>query len=584
MLDTQTPTLHEELDTEDSFLYSSDGEEEWGLLQGLSKRHQSLRRQKIQRAVAHVGTWLLALLFELMPSFLQGPFTRRTIRAPRPQQNTEDDKPPATITGPAKKLMSLDGIRGVACLIVFNFHFLYPYTKTVWHGFIPGGNLEFAHFHQLPLLCLFHRGRAAVCVFFAVSGYVLSYRFIQLVRARNFVKAHATLALLTFRRGMRLFLPPTFSLVVITLAAWLGAFEPGWRLLHSPWTAAGEWEPHPFQRVTLYDSLYELYRTWRGWSSPWNWNPWYMDYDPHLWTIPIEFRSSMVLFAALLGTAPLRALWRCLLLTWACMYCLSDARWDVAVFLGGAVAAESHLYLATLSESAGEDSITTQTHTSFHTFLFKLKSRTSFLWRSSTPYLVFALVLALFLLSFPDAAPEPTPGFGILAELFTPRTYGDGKYLFWHALGSILFIFAVPLLPRLAEWVFENAVAQYLGRISYALYLCHGPIMHSLGFAVQPWIWEHFAGVRAVPAEEEGGPVQWTGGVSGWCLGLTMGWLMSLVVTILLADVFWRYIDVGCVKIARAVENAMVAPLEVPGAGDAGSAELRELQLRRFPS
>jgi hypothetical protein len=54
-----------------------------------------------------------------------------------------------------------------------------------------------------------------------------------------------------------------------------------------------------------------------------------------------------------------------------------------------------------------------------------------------------ALVLALFLLSFPDAAPEVTPGFGTLAELYTPRTYGDGKYLFWHALGSVVFIFAV---------------------------------------------------------------------------------------------------------------------------------------------
>ncbi|KAJ1325225.1 acyltransferase family protein [Microdochium nivale] len=561
-----------------------DYDEGRGLLQDMSKSKPNPRRDKIVKAAKLIGGWTLAAALQIVPSFLQ----------PRKTTNTTITTT-TTSPSPAKKLASLDGIRGIACLIVFNFHYLYPYTLTVIHGFNP--NSVHIYAHQYPFLCLLARGRAAVCVFFAVSGYVLSHRFIQLVRQRNLSKAHSSLASLTFRRGMRLFLPPTISLIIIALAAWLGAYEPGWKLKGSPWQG-GEWEPNPGRRPDLGITLRDLYFTWWDWSNPWNWNPMYIEYDPHLWTIPIEFRSSIVLFIALLGTASLRGSWRGSLLWIGCVYCLWYGRWDVGVFLGGAVMAEMHLYIASrpspwswratvarfkqvvgrgrlqISSSSAstlrnvedpEQGIPEQTNITTKPRKFTPQS---IAW---TVFLVLILLSSLFFLSYPDSRGPSTPGFTVISQYLTPRAFNNGPYLFWHAVGSILFIFSVPLLPRLAGWVFENPVAQYLGRISYALYLCHGPVMHSLGFAVQPLIFKNVVGVYVIDEPEQGGgaaaadvaqPPRWAGGQSGWCLGLLLGWFMCLVVTIFVADIFWRFVDVGCVKFARAVETAMVRPPE----------------------
>ncbi|KAH7018616.1 acyltransferase family-domain-containing protein [Microdochium trichocladiopsis] len=562
----------------EDFQEDDDYDEGWGLLQDMSKSTPSPRWVKLEQAAKVVGSWTLAAALQLVPSFL---------RFQKPASPT-----PTVTTSPAKKLASLDGIRGIACLIVFNFHFLYPYTLTVIHGFNPDSNGEHVYAHQYPFLCLVARGRAAVCVFFAVSGYVLSHRFIQLVRQRNLSKAHSSLASLTFRRGMRLFLPPTFSIIIIALAAWLGAYEPGWKLKGSPWQG-GEWEPNPDRRPDLGTTLRDLYYSWWDWSNPWNWNPMYIEYDPHLWTIPIEFRSSMVLFLALLGTASLRGSWRGSLLWIGCVYCLWYGRWDVGVFLGGAVMAELHLYIASRSSPWSWRTVVGRVKQGIGRGRLRLRVSSSSastaprvvdLEQGSpepttkprtlmplsiffTTCLVLILLSSLFFLSYPDARGSSTPGFTVLSQYLTPRAFGDGKYLFWHAVGSILFIFSVPLLPRLAAWVFENPVAQYLGRISYALYLCHGPVMHSLGFAVQPLIFKNVVGVYIIEPEEgatagRDAPVQWAGGQSGWCLGLLLGWFMCLVITIFVADIFWRSVDVGCVKLARAVEMAMVRPPE----------------------
>lgn len=331
----------------------------------------------------------------------------------------------------------------------------------------------------------------------------------------------------------------------------------------------------------------------------------------------------MVLFLVLLATALLKPLWRVLTLSMCCAYSLSAARWDVGVFLGGAIVAEFHLIFSFMPSTTmttapsspqpmeearhlwrGEASLPAssasyaavelpptprnspglrpsilhddrpeeESHKPLLTLhprrlSSRLPSASSILDRAHTylrpyhtPLLVLCLTLSLFLLSFPDAQPESTPGFRYLADSLTPRAYTSQKYYFWHSLGSVLFVFALPLLPRLAWCCFESSVPQYLGRISYALYLCHGPIMHSLGFAVQPWIWRRLVGVEFVPGAE-GGPGTWTGGVRGWCLGLLLGWVFMLVVVVVVADVFWRYVDVGCVKFARAVEVGMVSPV-----------------------
>jgi peptidoglycan/LPS O-acetylase OafA/YrhL len=87
--------------------------------------------------------------------------------------------------------------------------------------------------------------------------------------------------------------------------------------------------------------------------------------------------------------------------------------------------------------------------------------------------------------------------------------------------------------------MFDNQYARYLGKISYALYLVHGPIVHMLGFWLVPWFW------------------QFTGKESMW--GKELGWGMAFsiqtVLVIWAADLFWRGIDAKCVSGARWFED-----------------------------
>lgn len=69
-------------------------------------------------------------------------------------------------------------------------------------------------------------------------------------------------------------------------------------------------------------------------------NPWRLDiplllYRPHLWTILISFRGSMVVFLACLPLIRVRSYARIGLLILVVLTALPHERWNIAVFLSG---------------------------------------------------------------------------------------------------------------------------------------------------------------------------------------------------------------------------------------------------------
>ena len=87
--------------------------------------------------------------------------------------------------------------------------------------------------------------------------------------------------------------------------------------------------------------------------------------------------------------------------------------------------------------------------------------------------------------------------------------------------------------------LFTNGPVQYLGRISFSLYLMHGPVTHSLGFACMNVMWS----------------------VVGWDTAFTKGLgfgvagVVTLVVTVWAADLFMRVVDEPCVRFAKWLEG-----------------------------
>lgn len=466
---------------------------------------------------AFVHYSLMVLKF-FVPSFLQHLLDRR--RHQRPEGGA----------APSSTIVCLDGLRGVACLIVFNFHFMYPYTQTIFHSYgadVPGDSQQrrYDHYHQLPFISLLYRGRAMVAIFFAISGYVLSRKFLKLVNANSHAPAYKSLSSAVFRRGFRLFAPVTVGYLLVAIAVHMGLYEGTEAVIRGEvqlpgdtgprgWVT-GTWDLRPVNMGSLYAQLVHCYDHWAEWINPWRWDHVYNEYDPHTWTIPLEFRSSMVLFLALVGTAGLKEKWRLGAIIVLCTYCLKVARWEVGLFLGGVVLAQVDLTVST----------------------FEVLPTRGVLGRLSQ------LLLCLFgsyFMSFPDVVGEATPGFRYLSSI-TPERYEGWLYLFWHTLGALMMVHVVTNVLFLRRF-FERPTCQYLGKISFAFYLVHGPVLTAWGFTLMPRIWR-------ITGYGDG-----YGGNAGFVTGLALGWCILLCFSVWLGDMFMRLVDIPCTKLARRIE------------------------------
>jgi peptidoglycan/LPS O-acetylase OafA/YrhL len=121
-----------------------------------------------------------------------------------------------------------------------------------------------------------------------------------------------------------------------------------------------------------------------------------------------------------------------------------------------------------------------------------------------------------------------------------------------------------PILKRF----FEGPLAQYCGRISYAIYIMHGPVM---GLCVRPIVGNVFIPASGEPGTPEFKEAVMARGIKG-VIGisttrqLTTGWVLGVVmvgaVVVWAADIFWRAVDDPIVKLGRRLEMYCVDDVE----------------------
>jgi peptidoglycan/LPS O-acetylase OafA/YrhL len=187
------------------------------------------------------------------------------------------------------KNQSLEGLRGLASLMVVFSHL----TLTFW----PHMQVNVIHephaawqdsFFNTPLTFLCN-GSFAVCIFFVLSGYVLSARFLRTGDTR-------AIANLFTRRYARLMPPVLASVMIGYVLLACGAV-----LVHDPrtptWLSWTFREP-PSLSAALSDGLWKAYLT-EGAAS----------YNPPGWTMQYEFLGSLLTFAICLMTAGLTRRW-----------------------------------------------------------------------------------------------------------------------------------------------------------------------------------------------------------------------------------------------------------------------------------
>jgi peptidoglycan/LPS O-acetylase OafA/YrhL len=291
-------------------------------------------------------------------------------------------------------------------------------------------------------------------------------------------------------------------------------------------------EHHPTRLGTFNEQLRHWLLQMFNFICVFSWAPFAgsTGYDVHLWTIPVEFRASLMLFLTLIALSRLRPWLRLLFLSGITLFVLRNDRWEMLLFFSGMFIAELDLIR---QSSAASFSL----FSSIFGEADPSKSRKYILLPAFWTLLAF---LSLYLMSQPDEHSAETPGWIWLYSLI-PECFSD-KYRYWQSIGSIFLVLAVSRLPLLQR-PFNTQIVQYFGKISYALYLVHGPVLHTIGYMILSLAW------KITGAETK----------AQYISGFLLSALVNIPLVIWAADLFWRFIDAPSVRFARWFENVCIA-------------------------
>ncbi|KAI0134066.1 acyltransferase [Xylariales sp. AK1849] len=472
-------------------------------------KHQWTRSTGTYCRALRLSSWISTLLragIFLLPSF-----THHILVHERPRNAR---------VGPTAYL---DGMRGLAALFVFFCHYSYT-AYAIAEGW--GHNDANYDVWKLPFIRLIVSGPSMVCVFFIISGYALSLKPLKQIRSRSFDGFANTMTSFVFRRGFRLFLPTAISTFMVVLLVQSGVYEQTDDFLYDRNFVRNVVEYRPTREETFSQEFWHWFWDMFDFIHVWGWEKFggTTGYDVHLWTIPVEYRASMMLFLVLFGLARLRTGVRFLCLGGLMWFALRNDRWEMVLFLAGMGLAELDII------RGAHDTAPQAPAPSILPFEEKPTPRR----RNPMAMMWFVLsILGLYLMSEPDMGTDGVPGWAFLGSLI-PEYFSD-KYRYWQMIGSILFVFCVARSPRW-QGVFNTPFVQYFGRISYSLYLMHGPVINTAGYMIERWAW----GLT---------------GTDGYDVGFVLASIFNIPLVIWAADVFCRAVDVPTVKFTKWLES-----------------------------
>ncbi len=329
------------------------------------------------------------------------------------------------------KVYYLDGIRGLAAFLVVLHHFGLAFFLA-YHDWKPelsnwdGQDIAYGQ----SVFSVFTNGNFAVCIFFVLSGFVLSRQYFQKNDPSVLISA-------AIRRFPRLYIPIAFTICLSYLLLKTGAYQNrALSEITKSWWIRDFWITPilPSELHQLRISLF--FRTMLKGDAFWN---------TAFWTIGIEFYGSLLVFAFLALTHQLRnrGFW---LLCIAYYFISMDSPFYEAFILGVGL----H-FIKPWQLPSG-----------------KLRSLLA----------VFLLLAGLLLGSFPSSGSRQETIFRYFPDLID---LFSAEWL--HVFGGVCLISSVLLSPRLQQF-FSLRAFRFLGRISFSMYLIHVLLIGSLSSAI----------------------------------------------------------------------------------------------------
>lgn len=383
----------------------------------------------------------------------------RTAFSSAPRESSSNETPSSR-----RNTAYLDGLRGVAALCV-----LFTHTQE-WAQSDYGNNVDvlrasYGHkgpylFACLPGIRLFFGGGGGVAVslFFVMSGYVLSSKSHRLILSRDLGSLTKCVSSAIFRRWFRLFLP-IFAINFMWMTSWyLGVKSV--RPEHDHWPISDSYTAELHRLFNVMSELSSLFGAKERER--------FRIYNPPIWTIPAEFEGSVVVYMSMLGLSQFTPKFHFLGEAILCMYFLHLRQFSLALFVSGMMIC--HV-----------DTINRETAAIHHLHLGPiLQKRMWIVWCS------------LWI------------GGIYLGSLF--------ENLWANFFSAILMMIAAPRI-HLIKTLLESWFCQYLGKVSYALYLTHMPVLWIIGGRIfaffgryrgEPELYGSWGNVISLPA---GGPV-----------------------------------------------------------------------------
>jgi len=230
-------------------------------------------------------------------------------------------------------------------------------------------------------------------------------------------------------------------------------------------------------------------------------------YNNVLWTIPLEYRSSLLLFMVQIAVVQFEHRYAMAIIVGLMAYSIIAGQMDMLLFLGGFAIAMVQPWFASLEQKLAR---TTGWSILYNTALW------------------CGFAIGLWLGSYPGVYAQTSPGFRFISTWIPPtwtwRTY------WWTSFSALLNVFCISQLAVLRS-LLSKPLCLYVGRISFSIYVIHWFLMELVGnLSLYFFTWA-------------------TGNLDRhnkvlYAVGFTFSLSLVYTVVICCAHIFWTVVDV----------------------------------------
>lgn len=445
---------------------------------------------------------------------------------------------PEYSTKPLRSTAWLDGLRGVAAAEVVLHHFHLRFLGQSYN-FAYGSMENTYQWWRLPFIRNYwHSAHAMVNVFFVISGFVLTQRSLSLIRSRQHDKLIKSLSSAVFRRLIRIFSP-------VIAVTFVGMIMIRWRLKSS----GGGFLP-----IQYHDNIFAQTLDWAQ-STEKFLNPFhkYEDqwdilhpYEHVMWTLPLEYYGSIVCYVTMLGVAMVtNTTKRTIIISSIAYLALKRANWWSANFLAGTLLADYILSQEAAAADTDGHQIKRTSVSQGH--LHQTFWSVIFLW-------------SFYLCGLPDPKPGEysLPGYEIYLSL-TPTAFQhhENGGRFWWMVAGVAVTVSISQLPSLKR-MFETRFCQYLGKISFMMYLIHTYCYEALGKYLLAVLQSLGAGEPLSKMLQTEPSMVGMSSIASLLVYLVF-WALALPALAILSGLATRYIDEPSIRLAKWLETQCTA-------------------------